>query len=63
VALAHNDGDGNFTQVDFVVVNGVPQSTDWRPGFGTYTVNPDCTVGRRTNLRDDSLRPTMSDAG
>ena len=27
----------------FAVVNGVPQSTDWRPGFGTYTVNPDCT--------------------
>jgi hypothetical protein len=43
VALSHYDGDGNFTQVDFAVVNGVPQSTDWRPGFGTYTVNPDCT--------------------
>ena len=43
VALAHYDGDGNFTQVDFAVVNGIPQSTDWRPGFGTYTVNSDCT--------------------
>jgi hypothetical protein len=43
VALSHYDGDGNFTQVDFAVVNGVPQSTDWRPGFGTYAVNPDCT--------------------
>jgi hypothetical protein len=43
VAMAHYDGNGNFTQVDFAVVNGVPQSTDWRPGVGTYAVNPDCT--------------------
>ena len=37
-----NDGEGNFTQVDAVGVNGniVP---GWRPGSGTYTVNPDCT--------------------
>ena len=43
VAMAHYDGNGNFTQVDFAVVQGVPQSTEWRPGAGTYTVNPDCT--------------------
>ena len=43
VAMAHYDGNGNFTQVDFAVVNGVAQSTEWRPGSGTYTVNPDCT--------------------
>ena len=36
-------GNGNFTQVDFAVVQGVPESTGWRPGAGTYTVNPDCT--------------------
>ena len=41
--MAHYDGNGNFTQVDFAVVNGVAQSTEWRPGSGTYTVNPDCT--------------------
>ena len=43
VAMSHYDGNGNFTQVDFAVVQGVPQSTEWRPGVGTYTVNPDCT--------------------
>jgi hypothetical protein len=43
VAMSHYDGNGNFTQVDFAVVQGVPQSTGWRPGAGTYTVNPDCT--------------------
>ena len=34
VAMAHYDGNGNFTQVDFAVVNGAPQSTGWRPGRG-----------------------------
>jgi hypothetical protein len=36
------DGKGNFTQVDAVGINGniVP---GWRPGTGTYSVNPDCT--------------------
>jgi hypothetical protein len=29
--------------VDFAVVQGVSDSTGWRPGAGTYTVNPDCT--------------------
>jgi hypothetical protein len=37
------DGKGNFTQVDAVAANGnfVP---GWRPGSGTYSVNPDCTA-------------------
>jgi len=36
------DGDGNFTQVDAVATNGnLPPG--WRPGSGTYSVNPDCT--------------------
>jgi hypothetical protein len=43
VALAHYDGEGHFTQIDFAVLNGIPESTGWRPGAGTYTVNPDCT--------------------
>ena len=45
--MAHYDGNGNFTQVDFAVVNGSPESTGWRPGFGTYTVNPDLYWVRR----------------
>jgi hypothetical protein len=36
------DGGGNFTQVDAVADNG-NITPGWRPGSGTYTVNPDCT--------------------
>ena len=36
------DGQGNFTQVDAVGVNG-HLTPGWRPGSGTYSVNPDCT--------------------
>jgi hypothetical protein len=36
------DGEGNFTQVDAVADNG-NITPGWRPGSGTYTVNPDCT--------------------
>jgi hypothetical protein len=50
VAMTHFDGKGNLTQVDFTMVNGVPQSGPSDPvtGFyidewGTYTVNSDCT--------------------
>ncbi len=37
------DGEGTLTLVDHVVLNGVPPEQEWRPGSGTYTVNPDCT--------------------
>lgn len=36
------DGKGNETQVDAVADNGV-LTPGWRPGSGTYSVNPDCT--------------------
>jgi len=41
--MAHFDGEGNLTDVDHVVLNGVPPAEEWRPGSGTYTINPDCT--------------------
>lgn len=42
VAQTHFDGAGGLTQLDFVVHGGnVPAG--WRPGTGTYSVNPDCT--------------------
>jgi hypothetical protein len=42
VAETHFDGAGSLTQVDFVVHGGnVPPG--WRPGTGTYSVDPDCT--------------------
>jgi hypothetical protein len=43
VVLQHYDGKGNITQVDHVVINGVPPTEDWTPGYGTYTVNSNCT--------------------
>ena len=50
VAMAHFDGEGGLTQVDFVMSNGVPLTgpTDPLTGFhtgetGWYKVNPDCT--------------------
>jgi hypothetical protein len=43
VALQHYDGHGNLTNLDHVVIDGVPQSVGWRPASGTYSVNSDCT--------------------
>jgi len=43
LAMTHFDGNGNLTQVDHGVVNGMPQPPNWTPGYGTYTVNADCT--------------------
>jgi hypothetical protein len=37
------DGKGNFTQVDAVATNGILDAPGFRPGSGTYSVNPDCT--------------------
>lgn len=43
VAMTEFDGKGNLTQVDHAVHNGTPPQEDWRPGTGSYHVNPDCT--------------------
>ena len=43
VVKATYDGNGTFTQVDAVGVNGSGVTGGWRPGSGTYLVNPDCT--------------------
>ncbi len=42
IAKGTYDGKGNFTQVDAVADNG-NLAPGWRPGTGTYSVNPDCT--------------------
>ena len=56
--MVHFNGDGTFTQVDFVMTNGVPSITPLTPlnnnGFrtderGTYTVNSDCTGSKTIN--------------
>jgi hypothetical protein len=44
-AMVHFDGRGNMTSKSYVVLNGTPQTQDWRQDDpGTYTVNSDCTV-------------------
>jgi hypothetical protein len=43
VVITHYDGDGNFTQADHIVFNGIPPAVEWTPGTGTYHVNADCT--------------------
>ena len=44
VAMTHFDGNGKFSQVDFVVINGSPQSTTFQTGeTGTYMIKSDCT--------------------
>ena len=42
-AMTVFDGDGDLTQVDHVVHNGVAPIEDWRPATGSYGINPDCT--------------------
>ena len=42
-SMMHFDGAGNVSTSDFVVLNGNPQSNDWTPKSGTYSVNSDCT--------------------
>jgi len=43
ITRAHFDGEGNLTQVDHIVTNGIQPPQEWTPGSGTYIVNPDCT--------------------
>jgi len=44
VAMTEFDGEGKFTQVDTVTINGsVVADFTHTPANGAYTVNPDCT--------------------
>jgi hypothetical protein len=43
VHMTHFDGQGNLTQVDHIVVNGVAPALEWTPVTGTYKVNANCT--------------------
>ena len=51
IARTTFDGNGNLTQVDAVAGNGIIPLV-WRPGTGTYTVNPNCT-GTMTLVNQD----------
>jgi hypothetical protein len=53
VAMAQFDGQGTFTQIDSVTINGVQVSKLTNsPANGTYTVNSDCTGSFRINFTD-----------
>ena len=52
VAMTNFDGNGKFTQVDFVVIDGTNQSSKFQTGeTGTYKVNSDCTGSARINYK------------
>jgi hypothetical protein len=67
IGVAHYDGDGEMSQVDFGTINGIPSGSDWRPGTGTYDLNPDCTGTGQINFTDGSpslhLRLVVVDSG
>ncbi len=50
IAKTTFDGKGSLSQVDAVAING-GMAPGWRPGTGTYSVNPDCT-GTMTLLNE-----------
>jgi hypothetical protein len=54
VAMTNFDGKGNFTQQDFVVINGSPTSTGFASETGTYAINPNCTGTGTINYPDGS---------
>jgi hypothetical protein len=59
VNLTHFDGAGNLTSVDHVIINGVVPVVDWRPGVGTYSVNPNCT-GQASFTYPDGQSPGLT---
>jgi hypothetical protein len=67
LAMTSFDGHGNLSQVDFVTINGAPSGSDWRPGTGTYDVNPDCTGTAEIQFTDGQpplhLRMVVVDGG
>jgi len=59
VAMTNFDGQGNLTQVDHVLHNGMLPAVAWRPGSGTYSVNADCTGNAMVNFTDGSPSLTI----
>jgi hypothetical protein len=52
------DGHGGLTQVDYVVINGVPTGSGFQSETGTYSVNSDCT-GTLTFQYSDGTQITL----
>lgn len=54
------DGNGNFTSIDHVVLNGVQPAAEWRESSGTYTVNPDCTGKKVVTFLNNQPPPRIT---
>jgi hypothetical protein len=54
VAMTTFDGSGEFSQVDFVVIDGAPQGSVFQTETGTYKVNSDCTGTATINYTNGS---------
>ncbi|HKN16355.1 MAG TPA: hypothetical protein VJX47_05415 [Candidatus Sulfotelmatobacter sp.] len=52
VAMTDFDGNGKFTQKDFVVIGGTPTTSDFADETGTYKINADCTGTATINYPD-----------
>ena len=59
VAMTHFDGKGNLTQVDHIVVNGMPPPVEWTSGTGPYSVNSNCTGTATINILGNPLSPVI----
>jgi len=60
VAMAKFDGEGNFTQTDTVVIDGIVVADfTHTPASGSYTVNSDCT-GNFTIIFTDGRPPVTT---
>ncbi|MBV8867645.1 MAG: hypothetical protein JO210_19760 [Acidobacteriaceae bacterium] len=57
VGIVHLDGRGNLSQVDHVLVNGMPPPAAWTPGSGTYSLNSNCTGTAVINVPGNPLSP------
>ena len=59
IAMAHFDGNGNFTQIDTITIGGLEVSNfSHAPATGIYTVNPNCTGSFTITFHDG--RPTVT---
>jgi hypothetical protein len=54
VAMTNFDGNGKFTQVDFVVIDGAPTGSKFQSETGTYAVHSDCTGSATINYTNGS---------
>jgi hypothetical protein len=52
VAMTTFNGNGKFTQEDFVVIGGSPTSTGFAKETGTYEIKADCTGTATINYTD-----------